>query len=233
MSIERYSKILKESSEVERLSKDKLKEFSSINEDSLNKSLPSVVDEVRSMIFQEIQEEVEKLKEEAFEKGFEEGKEQGLRILMEELERYRDFFKSFAKELEEKANKIIECLVPESVELSLKVASKVLSTYAEVDKDLVGRLIKEALARFTDLGSKEMRVKVNPEDLEFAERFFLELEQMDSVLNVKLEPCSDVAKGGCIIETPTEYIDNQVEMRFSLLQEEVKRKLLERGEKSA
>ncbi len=228
MSLEKYSKILKELSEVEELSKEKLREFPKVDEEGVSKELSFTVEELREMLLGELREEAEKLRQESFEKGYSEGKEEGLKIFLEEVERIKILFAELRQKIEGEVQKFIDSLTPQVVNLSLKIASKVISGYVEIDKELVTRLIREVLTEISEI--ENIKVEVNPVDLEIAKKFLDEVLRENSYLKVELEPNPQVSKGGCVVETPTKYIDNQIDMRLNILEEEIKRKLLdERG----
>ncbi|MCX8065055.1 MAG: FliH/SctL family protein [Candidatus Hydrogenedentes bacterium] len=228
MSVEKYSKIIKELLEVEPLSKDRLREYPSISEEKQGGTLPITIDELREMILEEIREEAEKLKRESIERGFNEGKEEGIKIYLQEMDNIRIFFENLKNELDKKLRDFIESLTTEAVALSLKVASKVVATYVEVDQNLVARLLKETFYEIGD--SRDVKVLVNPLDLEVAKRVLDELAKGNNLWKINIQPSSEVSKGGCIVETSTRFIDNQVDTRFNQLVEEIKGRLMEEGE---
>ncbi len=226
MSWEKYSKILKELFDAEQLSKEKLKEFPKASEGSINGTGSYTMEELREIVLAEIREEAEQIRREAYEVGYAEGKEEGRRIYDEEVEKIRALYGELSKEIENKVREFIDSLTPEIIDFSLKIARKVVSTYVEVDKELVSRLVREALSEVIGV-VENIKVEVNPDDLDVVRKCLEKVKSEFSYLKIELEPNPQVSKGGCIVETPTRFIDNEIEVRFGLLEEEIKRKLLD------
>jgi flagellar assembly protein FliH len=114
----------------------------------------------------------------------------------------------------------------ELVELVLAAASKVVAAEVETNPQVALNLVKAGLKHVSQ--SRWARIRVNPDDLELIEEHRPKiLEENLDLTKVDLTPDSSVARGGCLITTEAEEIDNSLETRLAGLNLTLERVLRE------
>ena len=119
---------------------------------------------------------------------------------------------------------MIKQVEEEVTDLALAIASKIVRESIDEKRDLVQRLVLEAIARVRD--SREVLIRVHPEDLasiEDVRATFVSL--FEGPVTIKLEGDRGVGRGGCVLETPTRLIDATIDAQLARLGEALKRGL--------
>jgi flagellar assembly protein FliH len=119
---------------------------------------------------------------------------------------------------------MIKQVEEEVTDLALAIASKIVRHSVDEKRDLVQRLVLEAIARVRD--SREVLIRVHPEDLmsiEGVRPTFVSL--FEGPVTIKIEGDLGVARGGCVLETPTRLIDATIDAQLTRLAEALKRSL--------
>ena len=109
-------------------------------------------------------------------------------------------------------------------DLALAIASKIVREAVDEKRDLVQRQVREAIARVRD--SREVLIQVHPEDRACIEGLRAALVSLfEGPVTMKIEGDLGVARGGCVLETPTRFIDATIGAQLARLGEALKREL--------
>ena len=107
-------------------------------------------------------------------------------------------------------------------ELALAIASKIVRQCADDHGDLVQAQVREAIARVRD--SREVLIRVHPEDVPFIEDVRPTLLPLfESPVTLKIEGDPGVSRGGCLLETPTRFIDATIDGQLTRYGDALKR----------
>ncbi|MCS7149351.1 MAG: FliH/SctL family protein [Caldimicrobium sp.] len=156
----------------------------------------------------------------AMKRGFEEGRKEAERFLEEERKKLQanlEFEKkqtitkieTFIKRLDEEIRKIVLDLDDYILKISLDLAKKLVFKEIETDRELLIRIIREALNYIAE--GTEILIKVNPEDIDFLES---KLEFFPQNYKIKILSDMSISKGGLFIETTLGVIDATFEKRW-------------------
>jgi flagellar assembly protein FliH len=175
-----------------------------------------------------IRNENQKAAEEEKAKGFEEGKVQGYEAgkkeALEEAKRNLDEtnekFTALMESLGDSWKKIIEKYEEEIVELSLKMAKRVLYSNLTLDSGFVKLAIREALKDIPD--PLNVTIGVNPEDYNIIEMikedFFQRFEKLK---NITIISDPSIGRGGCTIDSETGTVVQTIENRLKELESQI------------
>jgi len=108
-------------------------------------------------------------------------------------------------------------------ELAIAIAKRVFCEEAAQNPNIITRVIKEA---FTFLGQEEkLRVRLNPQDLETAEKTeYLWKPMLNSLKSIELVIDNSIAQGGCLLESENgSSIDMRLETIWGHIEETVRR----------
>lgn len=167
-------------------------------------------------------------KTEGFEKGFEEGYKEGLKTgekkakenllsleegLKKEYRSKLEKLDKLLKLLEEEKKKLVLNLDREVLSLALLIAKKLVLKEVKTDETLTLNLIREALNYLAE--GIEIKIKVNPEEMNYLEKEIL--KELKSSSKVIFESDPNVTKGGVFIETSLGVIDATLEKRWEKL----------------
>jgi len=213
-------KVIAENAEVKFLSRDDLKEFPKereISDDPLSIYSP---EELRTMILEQAQQEAEKIKQKAYEEGYNEGK------LLAEQE-FQQFLEETNKILQESIEKItqartnfLEQLTPQILKLVFQISEKVISAQVQINPDIVKTIVKETLEEFID--SQEISLHIHPDDYSIIEDEIKSRIGDENIMQkVIWVPDERIERGGCIAETKTQFLDNQISSRLELIVEKI------------
>ncbi|KUK13722.1 MAG: Flagellar assembly protein FliH/Type III secretion system HrpE [bacterium 42_11] len=185
--------------------------------DNIKRTAEEEAKRLSQRILEEARREAERLKEEAsksgykegYEKGFSEGYSAGLKEGKAQYEEQINLLKGVLEEIKKAKEKLIEEIEPEIVEIIKIVLRKIILKEAEIDRDLVLRVIKAAIKRLEERG--RIVVRVNPDDLpkvvERREEFFKDIEGLKE-LEIVEDPRVD--RGGCIVEGDLGVVDARI-----------------------
>jgi len=152
------------------------------------------------------------------EKGTNEGERVGFEWATEKLEPLLDSLQQGLLQLKNLRQNTYQGIEKEVVELALAIARKVICREIEVDKEVVVRVAREALAKVEDPG--RIIIKLNPSDLEFINETKYQLSEMiGNIDNLKLESEGSIQSGGCLVETDLGEIDARIEHQLQAVEE--------------
>ena len=169
---------------------------------------------------------VEEAEQVGYERGFcegeiqgrEAGEKDGLKKGRQSVQPAIDTLETLLEDLQLVRKKTLHDLEAEIIALTMGVARKIVGQELAVRPELVVSIIKNALSQIEAAG--EIRIKLNPDDLELLNHTpaNLEAELSDSAA-VSFESDPAIASGGCIIETDAGNIDARLETQFQAIDE--------------
>lgn len=150
----------------------------------------------------EVAKECEKLKENAQAAGFAEG--------------YQTWAEHIAK-LEEEIINVRSELEKLLIPVALKAAKKIVGREIELSDDTIVDIVSNTLKSVSQ--HKKITIYVNKKDLDPLEKSRTRLKEIFEGLEVlSLRERSDIARGGCVIETEGGIINAQLENQWSALE---------------
>lgn len=150
----------------------------------------------------EVAQECEKLKEKAQQEGFAEG-----------YQKWADQLASLEAEIVKVRQELEKMLIP----VALKAAKKIVGREIELSEDTIVDIVSNSLKAVSQ--HKKITIYVNKKDLDPIERNRNRLKQVFESLEVlSLRERSDIAPGGCIIETEGGIINAQLENQWNALE---------------
>jgi len=151
---------------------------------------------------QEVSEECEKLKEKAQQEGFFEG-----------YQKWVEHIASLEAEVSRVHQELEKMLIP----VALKAAKKIVGREIELSEETIVDIVSNCLKAVSQ--HKRVTIYVNKKDLEPIERSRNRLKEIFESLEVlSLRERSDIARGGCVIETEGGIINAQLENQWSALE---------------
>lgn len=155
-------------------------------------------------ILEEAQEEAERLRQEAEQKGF----EQGLASWEERL-----------LELKNAMDRALKDATPQIVQLSIRIAEKILRKHLEVNPDAIVPMVEEALATTRGYSGGFFLIRVHPEDVPALERARERLVQLNPTWeNLQIVGDKSLSRGGCRIESDFGMIDATLETQLRAIE---------------
>ena len=150
-------------------------------------------------------EDIEALQKEAFEEGRKQGRKAGLDEIKREAQRLAGMLNFFQAPLA----KLDEEVEQQLTELALMVARQVIKKECATDATIIQSIIHEALD-FLPLNSRNIRVRLNPADLELLKQADFNIDEQEW----KAVPDTTVRQGGCLIDSDNSHVDASLETRL-------------------
>jgi len=100
------------------------------------------------------------------------------------------------------------------IKTSHALASKIVEREIELES-IVNKSIKTAIAKI--IGANEVRIRINPDDLELIDDYSKSLLNKSSFNKIKFEPDERIEKGGCLIETDIGNVDGRISTQLEEL----------------
>ncbi len=101
--------------------------------------------------------------------------------------------------------------------LVMAIVEKIIQTKIKVDKSFIAQIVLNALESATN--EQDIVVQVNPEDKISLEKYWDNiLKTQDRFAKILLEENPGINMGGCIIKTPNNSIDAQIESQLSVIE---------------
>lgn len=172
-------------------------------------------------ILEEAKVKAEKIEKEAYKKGFEEGKRNGLEEGKRAVEPLIETVKKELLEIGRVKEEIYKSIESEMLEFIFAISKKVIHKEVTADKDTVLNTIRAAVK--SAVSKEEIKIKVNPEDLELAKEIKVDIGKLnEGVKNISIEGDISVGRGGCIVETNYGSIDARIEQQIEAIEHALK-----------
>ena len=154
-------------------------------------------------------DELKKTESAGYEKGHSEGFAKGIEEGQEDVRGRLARLDSIVGELDRVKERKIEELLPEIVDLSMEIASKIIHRKIEQDRQIIVSVVREAVRK---LGREEkMTIRVNPADYDIMISGLEVLREEARLRDITVEPAESISPGGCYIETPSGEVDARIE----------------------
>jgi len=150
-------------------------------------------------------EELEALQKRAYEEGLARGYEAARAEIRQRTQRLLetlDFLQAPLQKLDEEVELQLS-------QLALHIGSQLLQRESRADPDVIRSIIKQALS-FLPVSSRNVKVRMNPDDMLLLQQSGVELEQES------WQALADhgISRGGCFVESTTAQVDASLETRL-------------------
>ncbi|MEQ8187001.1 MAG: FliH/SctL family protein [Candidatus Eremiobacterota bacterium] len=174
--------------------------------------------EKAKFILQEAHREAQGIKEQAFQDGYKEGlikgKQDGLSAIEKEFESFLQELKGMTEQTLAERKRIIKELEPQVVDLSLKIAEKILRREASSYEDMIFEQVETALNKLND--RTKITLRVNRMDVgrlnSYRDRI---MSLQDDIKELEIVEDLRVDEGGCIIETASGTVDGRINTQLT------------------
>ncbi|HKN88164.1 MAG TPA: response regulator [Nitrospiraceae bacterium] len=158
----------------------------------------------------------------AYERGVLEGERRAREQAGPVHERRLALLASAITEFERARVLVMKTVEAQVTELALAIASKIVRQCADEKRELVQAQVRDAVARVRD--SREVLIRLHPEEVSFIESVRATLLPLfEGPVTMKIEGDPTVSRGGCLLETPTRFIDATIDARLARYGEALKR----------
>lgn len=176
-------------------------------------------------ILKEAEESGQKIREEAREKafqegyqaGFETGEEKGYQEGLDRIAAARNTMEEIVSSLKTEIENDLEGLSGDLIKLAVKIASRIVNTYLEIEPFIINNIIREMVKDIYNI--EKVSIYVNPDLLEYIEE--AELKNNLSRQEVSFKGDNRLAIGDCIVETETGGRDGSLETRLEIMEREL------------
>lgn len=111
---------------------------------------------------------------------------------------------------------IVDELEKDLTKVIMLAASKVVAAEIKANRRVILRVVKAAMEYVTT--SRWVRIRVNPADHKLVEKFKSRLKAANPDLTkIEVHPDPEVGRGGCLVSTESEEIDDTIETRLDNL----------------
>ena len=162
-----------------------------------------------------------RIEEEAYIQGFTKGERDGIESGKKNFEPVLKSFRDALSELVEVRKEIYLNAEKDIVDLVLAIARKIVCDELASNKEVVLRIVKEALKKVVD--HEGIKIRVSPSDLQFIKNAGTELSHLvDNIQGVTFVEDETILHGGCVIETDSGDIDARIEKQIEAVEEALK-----------
>lgn len=157
-----------------------------------------------------IQSEMAELRDQGYKDGYAQGQAKGEGEYSDALIELADAINTVT----ENKRKFFEQSEPELLQLSLKIAEKIVQTQINLDQNTMIKIVNESIRRITD--KDKVIIKVCPEDSDFIRQNREQiLAKMPDIRTLEIEDDPRIERGGCIIETRLGFIDSLISTKLA------------------
>lgn len=192
--------------------------------DDAKASATSQLTEARKKILSEkedVQKEIDQLVNSAKEEGHKEGYEAGFQKGQEEVDRLVNKIHTIVGSIANKRAQILEQSEAQVIDLVLSIATRVVKTISESQKEVVIQNVKSALARIKS--RSDIIIRVNVQDLALTTSKMKEFqESLEKAKTITIVEDATIEKGGCIVETDFGHIDARIGSQLREIEEKIR-----------
>lgn len=170
---------------------------------------------------EEVQKEIDSLVSSAKSEGYKEGYEEGFKRGQEEVDRLVAKIHTIVGSIADKRSQILEQSEAQVIELVLSIATRVVKTISESQKDVVIQNVKSALARIKS--RTDIIIRVNMRDLDLTTSKMKEFQNsIEKAKSITIVEDATIEKGGCIVETDFGHIDARIGSQLREIEEKIR-----------
>lgn len=172
----------------------------------------------------EIKEKPEEIGQKAYIEGFSKGEKDALESGKRMFETVLNSLREAILELEKVKKEICFNAEKEIVELALAIAKKIVGHEVTTKKELILRVVKEALKKVSD--RDKINIRINPSDFQVCRDAKFQLSDLvDNTESIIFEEDDKICRGGCVIETNLGDIDARIQEQLRVVEETFKSEL--------
>ncbi len=165
------------------------------------------------MITENARKKAVKAEKEALEKGFLKGEQAGKIKAERELETLISSFQNIAVKFEEIKKDFYSRHQDVVLDLSLKIAEKVIHQEVMTKKDFVIGVLNSAIKLAVE--RERLKIRVNPEDIELCLKKRPDfMKDIDGIKQIIFESDETIGRGGAVVEYAFGEIDARIEKQF-------------------
>lgn len=157
-----------------------------------------------------------------YDRGYSEGRasaaEEIKKQFEEQLNNHVEKFTKVLSEINAKISEYDKAFEKIVIELAFLIAEKIIRSEIK-DKNTIGKTLKDSVKKV--IGSNNVIVKLNPDDLKIVNESINEILQGSNFSQIKFEPDETIEQGGCYVETEIGNVD----ARISTQLDELKKRL--------
>jgi flagellar assembly protein FliH len=153
----------------------------------------------------------------AYLKGLEEGKKEGCKSEKKVFESALNHFHQAISKFDTLKKQVYQTAERETVELALAIARKIVLYEVSVQKELILRVVKEAIQKVAD--HDKIKIRINPSDSPIIKNADPQFLNCDAIENITFVDDETISPGGCIIETNCGNIDARIEKQLQAIEE--------------
>ena len=170
------------------------------------------------------QRNLKQIETEAFMRGFARGEKAGFDAAGSRIELLLEALSESVARLDRLKKEIRHSSEIEIVELALAIARKIVCREVATRKEVIVDIAKEAMKKVED--QEEIKIKMNPTDLEYLQQAGLNLSKFNSSIdNIQIQAEDTIEDGGCIIETGWGEIDARIDRQLQVVEEAFREEL--------
>lgn len=183
------------------------------------------IDDVEQVSEEEKVEEaaLEKLKEiqegayqEAYRLGLEEGRKEAFEKVSAEIASRMETMDVLLNGIKELKTEMASFNEAHLVKVAFHMAARLAKTELQNNNEVMVQILKDAVSLSQD--EENITVRVSPGQFEFLEELKKESgRELEFVKRIRFEPSSEVADGGCIVQTNYGEVDARIEQRIEQL----------------
>jgi flagellar assembly protein FliH len=163
-------------------------------------------------------DQIKEIEENAYNDGFKKGEKDGLNSFSDRIEFVLCSLREAVTEIDKLKKNLLLSAEREAVELSLAVAKKIVCHEVSVNRDVVIKVVREAVKKVGDY--KKVKIRLSPSDVSFikeAKKTIPELEE--SLKGFLVEKDETIMSGGCLIETDMGDIDARIDKQLQIVED--------------
>jgi len=173
---------------------------------------------------EEVEEKPKEIGQQAYIEGFAKGEKDAIESGKKILEPVLNSFREALLELEKIKKEICLNAEKETVELALAIAKKIVGYEVATNKEVILRVVKEALKKVVD--HERIKIRISPSDLQVCKNAKFQFSDLiDNIESITFEEDDTILDGGCVIETDSGDIDARIEKQLQVVEETFKSEL--------
>jgi flagellar assembly protein FliH len=167
--------------------------------------------------------ELEKYYQKGFSEGYSSAKTELEKEYSDQLVQKSEQFYNILSNFEEKLVEYDESFTEIIVEVSHRIAEKIIK--AEIEKNsIIEKTLNESITKI--LGANDATIKMNPKDYEKIQSEGKDEELSNKFAKIKFDPTESITEGGCLIETEIGKVDGRIETQLNEILKSLQNKLL-------
>jgi flagellar assembly protein FliH len=159
--------------------------------------------------------------EQRYAKGYRDGLAAGIKAEKERLDSHLNHLRELISQIEAARTEIFRSAEKEIIRLAMAIATKITRHEISVQKDVILRVVGEALKKSVD--HDNLKIRVNPADYHLLQNRTDQLSSFtDKPGKVVFVEDETIERGGCVIETNLGDVDARIEKQLQTVEAALK-----------